>query len=79
MRSTDFEYAKRSEEKLRHHLRTAGAHSPYTRGRALASMVNVEQLPVAGYLNMVYDASGAVPIFFFVMNYSRIGSTDVVR
>lgn len=79
MRSTDWEYDRKGFRKQVHHDRIATAHSPFTRGRALAQMINVEQLPKATYLNMVYSTAGAVPTFFFVVGYSRVGGPDVVR
>ena len=79
MKSTDHEYEKRSLRKRDHHEKIHGAHSPFTRGRTLNQMVNVEQLPQTGYLNMVQDATGAVQTFYFVVGYSRVGGPDVVR
>ena len=79
MRSTDFEFMRKSEAKLAHHIKIAGEHSPFTRGRALAQNVNIQQLPTAAYLNMAQDTSGAVQTFYFVMGYSRVGGPDVVR
>ena len=79
MRSTDFEYAKQSEGKLRHHQNVAGERSPYTRGKALAQLINVEQLLKSTYLNMAYTTGTAQPVFFFVAGYSRVDGPDVVR
>jgi len=79
MRSTEFEYMKQSERKRDHHEKIQGAHSPFTRGRALSQSINVDQLPIATYLNMVQDATGPVQTFYFVIGYSRIGGPDVVR
>ena len=84
MRSSDFEYLRLKERKRDHQEMNLGIRSPFTRGRALEHMVNVEQLPTAEYLPMVYSQSGGgttggVQIFYFVVGYSRVGGPDVVR
>jgi hypothetical protein len=79
MRSTDWEYQKAGLDNQIHRNRIATARSPFTRGRALEQMINVEQLPKATYLNMVYSSTGSVPTFYFVVGYSRVGGPDVVR
>jgi hypothetical protein len=70
---------KRSEDRLQHHQDVAGPRSPFTRGRALEHMVNVEQLPKSTYVSLCSTTGAAQPVFFFVLGYSRVGGPDVVR
>lgn len=75
---------RESERKRDHHEDISGVRSPFTRGRALDQMVNIEQLPVATWLPMVQAQSGGgttgkLQIFYFVTGYSRVGGPDVIR
>jgi len=79
MRSTDHEYLKKSEKKLDHHEDVSNWRSPWTRGRALDKNIDIGQLKVANYHNLVANNSGGTNVFYFVLGYSRLDGPDVLR
>lgn len=75
MASTDREYEIRALRRQIKHDRVDGLRSIWTRGRSIEANIHVKQLKTFSYAPM-RNAAGA---FYFVVGYSRVGGSDVVR